>query len=502
VTDEREPQQGAWDADDAEDNEQTTVARNPLLNPPPGEPRLGEAELSSIANSPKQPESLPAPRRSLYERLIEVGAIDADPEPNPALAAQGGSEDTSDAVTEERAYGDLTQPTRGFPRPASEFELAYMRAQSAAPGDPARASDPSRPSTIPLRDSEVELMGGEGSRASTIPLRDSEMEFVRRDSDGFISALAQDPDVDEPPVSARFRRPAELASAPTPPQPPLPLPSVVLSPQMSTRHDSTERISTAMPVTHPLANSVAPTSVAQRREDRKSSGLLFAAIAAALVGVGVAVVGYQLPSREPEQKVAVSAPVHNTRPPEPVQPVAPPAEVQPALPAQPKPVPSEPTAEDLARERRHRLRAEREAAAKAVAEQGESEASPSAAAATKPEQASGASDAKPAAAAAQPGAQPDKAQASEGGLPAQPTREQVVAAMNSVLPGLQECVGEKHGVADVTVTVRSAGFVSYAIVGGTFVGTPEGSCIAKVVRDAKFPEFTDPFIRVTYPFNL
>ena len=87
-------------------------------------------------------------------------------------------------------------------------------------------------------------------------------------------------------------------------------------------------------------------------------------------------------------------------------------------------------------------------------------------------------------------------------MPAQPSRDQVVAAMNSVLPGIKECVGDKHGTADVTVTVRSAGFVSYAIVGGTFVGTPEGSCIAKVVRDARFPTFTDPFIRVTYPYQL
>jgi hypothetical protein len=472
VTNEREPQPGAWEADDAEDNELTTVARNPLLSPPPG--ALAEASAQDGGERPSG-------RPSLYERLVAKGELAGDSEEEAALAALGPVDDGAredEVITEESAVkpsaASLSQPTRGFPRPPSEFELAYLRASSTPPGEPARGSEP--------------------SRASTIPLRDSEIEMVRRDSDGFITALAHDPDVDEPPVSARFRRPPELPSAPTPPQLPVPLPSVMLSPQMSTRHDSTERISTGLPSTHALANSVAPTSIPdRRREDRRSSGLLFAAVAAALVAGGVAIFSGQS-SREPEQRVAVSAQPAR----EPVVQAAPEQIAEATAPVPAQPVAPEPTAEDLARERRHRLRAEREAAARATSGEGPAAAEPATGDKPAAEVAPVAVEPGP----AQPAVAEPKAKAAEGALPTQPTRDQVVAAMNTVLPALQECVGDKHGVADVTVTVRSAGFVSYAIVGGTFVGTPEGSCIAKVVRDAKFPEFADPFIRVTYPFNL
>jgi hypothetical protein len=87
-------------------------------------------------------------------------------------------------------------------------------------------------------------------------------------------------------------------------------------------------------------------------------------------------------------------------------------------------------------------------------------------------------------------------------LPSQPSREQVVQALTAVQPRLKECVGDKHGTAQVTVTVRAAGFVSYALVGGTFAGTPAGSCIAQIVKESQFPAFTDPFIRVTFPYQL
>ena len=50
--------------------------------------------------------------------------------------------------------------------------------------------------------------------------------------------------------------------------------------------------------------------------------------------------------------------------------------------------------------------------------------------------------------------------------------------------------------------VRSRGVVSYAMVSGSFAGTPEGSCIARSVKLAKFPAFSDPSVRVNYPFEL
>jgi hypothetical protein len=87
-------------------------------------------------------------------------------------------------------------------------------------------------------------------------------------------------------------------------------------------------------------------------------------------------------------------------------------------------------------------------------------------------------------------------------LPAQPSRDQVTAALNSILPALQKCVGDRHDTADVTLTVRPAGFVSYAVVAGAFAGSAEGSCIARAVKAAKFPAFSDPSLRINYPFQL
>ena len=58
------------------------------------------------------------------------------------------------------------------------------------------------------------------------------------------------------------------------------------------------------------------------------------------------------------------------------------------------------------------------------------------------------------------------------------------------------------GVATVTLTVRGSGQVSHALVGGTFAGTPQGSCIARAVKLARFPSFSDDSVRITYPFQL
>lgn len=90
----------------------------------------------------------------------------------------------------------------------------------------------------------------------------------------------------------------------------------------------------------------------------------------------------------------------------------------------------------------------------------------------------------------------------EGGLPAKPSREQVSEVLNALVPELQKCVGDRGGDAEVTLTVRSAGLVSYSVVGGQYAGTPEGSCIARAVKAAKFPAFSEPTLRITYPFRL
>jgi hypothetical protein len=83
-----------------------------------------------------------------------------------------------------------------------------------------------------------------------------------------------------------------------------------------------------------------------------------------------------------------------------------------------------------------------------------------------------------------------------------PDRAKVVAAMNAMTEQLKGCVGDEHGVADVTLTVRAPGVVSHALVEGAFADSPQGTCIAKALRTAKLPAFADPVTRIEYPFQL
>ena len=87
-------------------------------------------------------------------------------------------------------------------------------------------------------------------------------------------------------------------------------------------------------------------------------------------------------------------------------------------------------------------------------------------------------------------------------LPQVLSKSAVIEGMNAILPELSRCAGGMGGVADITLTVQSTGRVSYAMVSGDFAGTPEGSCLARAVKSAKFPPFKEAFLRVNYPIQL
>lgn len=87
-------------------------------------------------------------------------------------------------------------------------------------------------------------------------------------------------------------------------------------------------------------------------------------------------------------------------------------------------------------------------------------------------------------------------------LPATPGRQDVLQAMKRVEPAVRACRQERTGVAQVRITVASSGRVRNAIVQGLFAGTPEGSCIARAVRRARFPAFREDSFTITYPFRL
>lgn len=87
--------------------------------------------------------------------------------------------------------------------------------------------------------------------------------------------------------------------------------------------------------------------------------------------------------------------------------------------------------------------------------------------------------------------------------PEQPSRPDVMAAMNGVQGAVTACGNGEHGTATVAVTVAgSTGRVTGANVTGQFAGTPVGSCIARAVRGATFPRFTRPTFTFNFPFRI
>jgi hypothetical protein len=86
-------------------------------------------------------------------------------------------------------------------------------------------------------------------------------------------------------------------------------------------------------------------------------------------------------------------------------------------------------------------------------------------------------------------------------LPDSPGRDAVRDALEGVAPQVYECFGESHGLAEVAVRVASSGRVTTATVSGRFAGTPIGSCIARSVRGARFPPFTNPSFEVHYQYR-
>jgi hypothetical protein len=82
-----------------------------------------------------------------------------------------------------------------------------------------------------------------------------------------------------------------------------------------------------------------------------------------------------------------------------------------------------------------------------------------------------------------------------------PTREQVRTALAAMAPAVQACTAGGHGLATVSVVFHGAsGAVRSAVVTGAYAGTPEGSCIARAVREAQVPSFSQNTFTVTYPF--
>jgi hypothetical protein len=278
------------------------------------------------------------------------------------------------------------------------------------------------------------------------------------------------------------------------------LPSIVLGSQVSTRADTTERMQ-AIPLTHPLANSIAPggSAVSTPPRPRRSSRWQVTLGVAAMLAIGFGASRFLqsrgehhaasgLPGEDEEEEL----PARRDEAPAPAPPP-----VQSAVVG--------PTEEELALQ---------QVAAAEAARQAEAEVLAAEAAAKKV-----ADEARLAIAATEKVAAAKKAKSLRIGLggarmlnrerpgsaeddASGPDRAQVVAAMNAMTEQLKSCVGDEHGVADVTLTVRATGVVSHALVEGAFADSPQGSCIAKALRTTKLPAFGEPITRIEYPFQL
>ncbi len=465
-----------WDDDGEDDDEQTKVARNPLFRsnqaPAADTARLQARSLSSFGTprSSWPPGSHEHGRPSLYDRLVQTGALDED------LADADKGESSRPLSRELQRSGSLELP------PAPD-----------------------------LRELAEALEGGDG-RDSAEQLRDSDLEMVAPASQIDTKPLRPLPTAMLPPKTSDSQAAGLRALPPPRATGNGQVSSILLGPGASMRNDATERFSHT-PSTHPLTNSLAPSAQSVRPipDEKRTPGWMVAAAALLLVGAGAAIGRYRssaADSVETAERRAAATAVESPRATEPARSVAPPAPSAPvAEPAAPSSavaaaeqeaaaspaddVPAGETPAQAKKRERDRRRAEREAErASGVVGTEQPLTANSAGSGTS--------------AAAKPAPQPARVRPAgpTGPLLAQPTREQVVSTMDAMLPALAGCVGEKHGTASVTMTVRSTGTVSYALVGGSFAGTAEGSCIARVIKQAEFPAFSDASIRVSYPFQL
>jgi len=303
---------------------------------------------------------------------------------------------------------------------------------------------------------------------------------------------------------------------------------MMLGPAMSTRSEVTERVTT-IPKTHPLANSIAPggSQLTVPPSPRRGAPRWQIALGAvALLGLGGGAAAF-LQSRG-EHHAASSArawdeegaddeAAERREEHERKVLVEPMTETMVIIEDAPEPVllegPAQPGERALSATLAATLAAESEAESELMVHQDEPEGEPRArrdtAAPREPSRADVAGEPEQRAQGLQITVGSVQLRTREDSEPepmddegARPQRAQVIEAMNTIASELRACVGDEHGIADVTLTVRGSGTVSHALVEGPFAGSAKGSCIARSLRAARLPRFADPLLRITYPLQL
>ncbi len=94
-------------------------------------------------------------------------------------------------------------------------------------------------------------------------------------------------------------------------------------------------------------------------------------------------------------------------------------------------------------------------------------------------------------------------EASNANLPETPSRAAVTRALGGLMSRMRQCAGDQVGIATARIRVSNNGQVQSANIGGRpFGGTPQGDCMERVVKTARFPRFTRSHFDVTYPFSI
>jgi hypothetical protein len=89
-------------------------------------------------------------------------------------------------------------------------------------------------------------------------------------------------------------------------------------------------------------------------------------------------------------------------------------------------------------------------------------------------------------------------------LPAELPRAAIADAMTRIRPQVFACYEKfkEPGTAQLTYVVAGNGMVQSIRVGGSFDGTPTGTCVIDAGKNAHFPRFKAPRQQFSYPFFL
>ena len=92
-----------------------------------------------------------------------------------------------------------------------------------------------------------------------------------------------------------------------------------------------------------------------------------------------------------------------------------------------------------------------------------------------------------------------------GDLRDDPTRQEILAAMERVKPHAQDCFDRFQVAATVTVKLvvsGASGHVASAAAQGELADSPTAKCVEDAARAAQFRPFRRDSVTLTYPFVL